>query len=77
MSDALRMAWTGLHPDRQRALIGERGSVAGAVRAIRRGRVRVPDAARAAADADVADHREALGVLGARFVGHEDADFPA
>ncbi|NNC76100.1 MAG: DNA-protecting protein DprA [Acidimicrobiia bacterium] len=77
MSDALRMAFTGLHPDRQRVLISERGSVGSAVRAIRRGQIRVPDSARDAAGADIADHVEALRVLDVRFLAHGDSEYPS
>lgn len=73
----LRLAMTGLHPDRVRVLLESCGSAAAVLRAVERGRVEVSRRALAALEMPAADLRRVLAGLGIRPVYLGDADYPA
>ncbi|MCJ7725861.1 MAG: DNA-processing protein DprA, partial [Acidimicrobiia bacterium] len=72
----LRLAMTGLHPDRMRALVESCGSAAAVLRAVGRGRVEVSRRAMAALARPASELRRVLGDLGVRPVYLGDGDYP-
>lgn len=74
--DLLRLAYTGMHPDRRRQLITTHGGARGVLRAVRDGRVEVPERARRAAGVNPDDRRTELVALGINVVLRHDAGFP-
>lgn len=78
MSDAwVRLAHVGMHADRLRRLVDDAGSPDDVVRAIVRGRVNMPDWARAAAGVSAAKRRAQLDKAGIRLLLRQDDDFPS
>ena len=74
--DLLRLAYAGMHPDRRRLLVATHGGVAGVLRAIRDGRVEVPEQARRAVGVGADDRRTELAALGLEVVLKGDTGFP-
>ena len=74
--DLLRLAYVGMHPDRRQQLVAKHGGVAGALRAVRNGRVKVPDRARNAAAVDPDQRRTELAALGIGVVVRGDPCYP-
>ncbi len=74
--DLLRLAYVGMHPDRRCRLLETHGGVGGLLRAVRDGRVEVPERARLAALVDPATRREELAVAGVEVVVRGQATFP-
>jgi hypothetical protein len=72
----LRLAYGGLHPDRVRDLMIERGSAASVVRGIGAGSVRTTDRVRAAVAVDAAVRRSELEALGVGFVAKGQSGYP-
>lgn len=60
-ADRLRLASIGLHPDRTRKLLGEWGSAAAVLRAVRLGQIEVTEAVRGRLEIDAQDAASAVG----------------
>ena len=74
--DRLRLAYGGLHPDRVATLEPQLGGPAAVLRAIERGRVKVPAAARAAVAVPAGKRRAELTAAGITFLTKSDAGYP-
>jgi len=72
----LRLAMAGLHPDRARKLVGDYGSAAAVLRAIRRGRIEVSRRATAALSRSAPEMLEMLGGLGVSLLWRGDEAYP-
>jgi len=72
----LQLAYGGLHPDRVRDLIAERGSAASVVRGIDAGSVRTTDRVRAAVAVDAAVRRSQLEALGVALIAKGQSGYP-
>jgi DNA processing protein len=75
-TDELRLAWSGLHPERVARLVEEHGSCAAVLDAIAGGSVRAGDRARAAAAVPAVRRRQTLRHLGLSVTTPESADYP-
>ena len=75
--DALiRLAHTGMHPDRLRKLVGEIGTPSRVLRKIDRGALSLPPRAREAAGVAADERREQLARAGIDFLVRDDPAFP-
>jgi DNA processing protein len=71
-----QLAFVGMHPNRRRDLEERLGGPEQLLRGIGRGRVKVPDHAKAAAVVPCRDRLDQLGDTGTRLVLRGDADYP-
>ena len=74
--DRLRLAYLALHPDRARALLADHGDAAGVLAGVRRGAVKVPDAARRAGAVDAETRRAELAAAGIHIVLRGESGYP-
>ncbi len=74
--DLLCLAYVGMHPDRRCQLKTTHGGVGGVLRAIRVGKVKVPERARRAALVDPEQRRAELAALGVEVLARGDSGFP-
>lgn len=73
----IRLAYGGLHPDRVRTLLAERGPAAAVVRDITRGSIRTTERVRAAVGVDADQRRDEMAGADVAFVLKGDAAYPS
>lgn len=76
VDDLLCLAYVGMHPDRRRQLLDTHGGAGGVLRAVRRGRVAVPERARRAAQVMADQRRSELVALDINVVLKGHTGFP-
>ncbi len=74
--DLLCLAFLGMHPDRRRQLMACYGGATGVLRAVRKGKVNLPERARQAAFVGPDDRRAELAALDMEVLVRADQGFP-